>query len=96
MLKASGGVGGGGSPPHDVRRSNDARTGTLFSANILKSSGGVGGGGAAAPPIMFEEVMLQQRVPYHDDRRSDVSAKGALMFEEEMMQEGVPYSLGRF
>ena len=61
ILKASGGVGGGGSPPHDIRGSHDAATGCLNF--ILKASGGIAGGlgGAAAPPMTFEAVMMQRR-----------------------------------
>ena len=45
----SGGVGGGGSPPHDVRRSDDSRShdsrkGAVTPVNIPKTSGTVGGG----------------------------------------------------
>ena len=71
-ISNSRGVEGGGSPPHDVRRSDDSTKGgddrrsddsakgAVISANIVKISGGVGG--AAAPPMMLEEVMIQQRV----------------------------------
>ena len=46
------------------RRSTFARYGAEFDAGAaLNQRGGLGGlGGAAAPPMMFEEVMIQQRV----------------------------------
>ena len=54
----SGGV--GGAAAHDVRGSEDSTRGALSSVSILQISRGVGG--AAAPSMMFEEVMIQQRV----------------------------------
>ena len=75
-IKSSGGVGGGGSPPHDVVcRSDDLNRGAIKS--LLKSSGGVGGGGSP-PPMMVEELMIQLGVqPPHDVRRIDDSTRGA-------------------
>ena len=65
----------GGWGPHDVRGSEDSTRGALSSVSILQISRGIGGG--AAPPMMFEEVMIQQKGC--DDRRSDDSAKGAVI-----------------
>ena len=82
ILQISSGV-GGAAHPHDVRRSDDSTKGgddrrsdesakgAVISANILKISGGLGGG---SPPMMLEEVMIQQRV---------------MMIEEVMIQQRV-------
>ena len=51
----------GGWGPHDVRGSEDSTRGALSSVSILQISRGFGGGGGR-PPMMFEEVMIQQRV----------------------------------
>ena len=58
-LNQRGGLGGGGLP-HDVHGSEDATRGALSSVSILQISRGLAG--AAAPLMMFEEAMIQQRV----------------------------------
>ena len=66
---SSGGVGGGGSLPHDVGRSDDSSRGAIKSLqNVKKLAGGVGG--AAAGPMMFQELMIQVGVQLNLCRQS--------------------------
>ena len=55
-----GGIGGRPPPPQDGERSDDSIRGVFQSVKNAKFSGGAGGGGA--PPKMFEEAMIQERV----------------------------------